>query len=156
LLAVLRFPDGEFDIVFIDPHLKREFEDDKLCILDIRVSATNGKEIEVELQVARTANIFERICYYKAEMLVGQLKKGDWYDKVKKTISITITDFNFIEGGDPGRYHHCFRPHDPVDGTYFGDVEEAPQALSALLLVREGRRHRQFLPCLHFEKCVVS
>ncbi|MDR3301936.1 MAG: Rpn family recombination-promoting nuclease/putative transposase, partial [Spirochaetaceae bacterium] len=104
LHAVLQFADDEFDVEFdvefLDPHLKREFKDDKLCILDIRLRTKSGKHLEIELQVAETANIFERICYYKAEMLAGQLRKGDWYDNVKKVISITIADFNFIEGGD--------------------------------------------------------
>jgi predicted transposase/invertase (TIGR01784 family) len=124
LQAVLGLPNDEFDVMFIDTHLKREFEDDKLCILDIRLKTKTGKQVEIEMQVAPTADIFERICYYVAEMLVNQLRKGDRYEKVKKVISITIADFNFIESGDAGRYHHCFRLCDFADGSYFGDVEE--------------------------------
>jgi predicted transposase/invertase (TIGR01784 family) len=124
LQAVLELPDSEFDVEFLDPHKKRRFIDSKMCILDILVQTKTGKQIEIEMQVVNTSHVFERICYYKSEMVVDQLWKGEDYDKVKKVISITVADFSFIEGGDPKRYHHCFRLYDPADGTSFGDVEE--------------------------------
>jgi predicted transposase/invertase (TIGR01784 family) len=82
------------------------------------------------MQIIHTANIFERICFYKAKMLVEQVGAGDSYDRIKKVINIVITDFSFIESGNEGvegtvsPYHHCFRLYDPQDAAYFGDVEE--------------------------------
>jgi predicted transposase/invertase (TIGR01784 family) len=124
LQAVLGLPDDEFDVEFIDPQLKREFEDDKLCVIDIRIKTKTGKQIDIEMQMAPTANLFERICYYKAKMLLEQIGTGENYDKLKKVISIIVGDFCFIDGGDENRYHHCYRLCDSVDETYFGDVEE--------------------------------
>jgi predicted transposase/invertase (TIGR01784 family) len=124
LRAVLGLPDGEFGVVFLDTHLKPEFSDDKLCVIDIRIRTKTGKQIDVEMQVAKTAYIFERICYYRAKMLLEQLGEGEGYDRIKKVISIIVADFRLIEGGDAKRYHHCYRFCDPVDGTCFGDVEE--------------------------------
>ena len=69
-------------------------------------------------------SFFERISFYKSKLIIGQIKKGETYEKVKKTICIVITDFNLIENSAPDRYHHLYRLHDPADGTYFGDVEE--------------------------------
>jgi predicted transposase/invertase (TIGR01784 family) len=76
------------------------------------------------MQILPTENIFERVCFYKSEMVVEQLGKGQNYDRIKKVINIVITDFIFIESTDAMRYHHCFRLYDPQDKTYFGDVEE--------------------------------
>jgi predicted transposase/invertase (TIGR01784 family) len=124
LRAILVLPDDEFDLVFLDTHLKPEFFDDKLCVIDIRIKTQSGKQINIEMQVAKTADIFERICFYQAKMLLEQIGEGGWYGSVKKVISIIVTDFRVIEGGDENRYHHCYRMHDSVDGTYFGDVKE--------------------------------
>jgi predicted transposase/invertase (TIGR01784 family) len=76
------------------------------------------------MQVAPSLNIFERICFYQAKMLVEQVGRGEKYGIIKKVISIVVADFCLIDNGDPNRYHHCYRPHDSVDDTYFGDVEE--------------------------------
>jgi predicted transposase/invertase (TIGR01784 family) len=124
LQAILSFDEEEFELEFLDTHLKPGFLDDKLCIIDIRIKTATGKQLDIEMQVAQTANVFERICFYKSKMIVEQLGEGDWYGSVKKVISIIVADFNFIEGGDENRYHHCYRQMDSADGTYFGDVEE--------------------------------
>jgi predicted transposase/invertase (TIGR01784 family) len=108
----------------LDTHLKPEFLADKLCILDVRIKTKTGKQIDIEMQVAQTANIFERVCFYKSKMIVEQMGEGDWYDNIKKVINIIISDFRFIDGGDENRYHHCYRLRDSADGTCFGNVEE--------------------------------
>jgi predicted transposase/invertase (TIGR01784 family) len=124
LQAVLSFGEEEFELEFLDTHLKPDFIADKLCIIDIRLKTATGKQTDIEMQLAQTANVFERVCFYKSKMIVEQLGEGDWYDSVKKVINIIVADFNFIEGGDKNRYHHCYRLMDSVDGTCFGDVEE--------------------------------
>jgi hypothetical protein len=46
------------------------------------------------MQILPTENIFERVCFYKPEMVVEQLGKGQNYDRIKKVINIVITDFS--------------------------------------------------------------
>jgi predicted transposase/invertase (TIGR01784 family) len=124
LQAMLNLPDDEFDVEFLDTHLKPEYFGDKLCVIDIRIKTKTGKQIDIEMQVAPTAHIFERICTYQAKMLVDQIGASEDYDRVKKVISIIVADFHLIDGGEAARYHHCYRLYDDVDKTYFGDVEE--------------------------------
>jgi predicted transposase/invertase (TIGR01784 family) len=124
LQAVLALPDAEFDVELLDTRLKPQARHDKLGVLDVRVRTASGKVIDIEMQVAQQAYIFERICFYLSKMLADQMSESDWYDKIKKTISIVITDFNFIESGNGAVYHHCFRFMDPADGAVFGAVEE--------------------------------
>ncbi|MDR1469913.1 MAG: Rpn family recombination-promoting nuclease/putative transposase, partial [Spirochaetaceae bacterium] len=116
--------DEEYEIILIDPHLKKEAEDDKLGILDVCLKSKSGKIINVEIQLADIKAFFERICFYRSKLIVGQIGEGMWYDAIKKTICIVITEFSFIESADKTRYHHIYRLHDPADDTYFGDVEE--------------------------------
>jgi predicted transposase/invertase (TIGR01784 family) len=123
LQAVIGLPDGEFDVVILDPHLKKMRDEDKFSILDVRVRTRTGKEIDIEMQVARTKAIYERFCYYLASMLSEQLDEGDDYSKLKKVIGIVVTDFEFV-GGFEGRYHHSFSLIDEVDHARFGDMME--------------------------------
>jgi predicted transposase/invertase (TIGR01784 family) len=124
LQAVLGLPEGEFDVELLDPHLHAQSEGDKESVLDIRIRTKTGKLIEVEMQVAPSSYIFERICFYKDRMLVDQIGEGMEYSVLKKVISIVVADFTFVETRDRGRYHHCFRLMDKEDGAVFGDVEE--------------------------------
>ncbi|MDR0635506.1 MAG: Rpn family recombination-promoting nuclease/putative transposase [Treponema sp.] len=130
LQAVLYLAEDEFEIELVNPYLQPVEKDGKLCILDVKIRTKTGKLIDIEMQIIHTANIFERICFYKAKMLVEQVGAGESYDRIKKVINIVITDFSFIESGNKGKkgmvspYHHCFRLYDPQDAACFGDVEE--------------------------------
>ena len=124
LAAVLDIDKNDFDITIINTELLPETNDDKYGILDVCVKTNTGKIINIEIQVVKSAAFFERITFYKSKLIVGQIGENEKYDQIKKTICIVITDFPLIENSAPGRYHHVFRLYDPVDGTYFGNVEE--------------------------------
>jgi predicted transposase/invertase (TIGR01784 family) len=128
LQAVLFLAEDEFEIALVNPYLQPQEIDGKLSILDVKIRTKTGKLIDIEMQILRTENIFERVCYYQSMMVVEQVGKGESYDRIKKVINIVITDFNFVEGlrkdKKKARYHHCFRLYDPQDKAYFGDVEE--------------------------------
>jgi predicted transposase/invertase (TIGR01784 family) len=115
--------DG-LDLAIVNTELPLESRDDKLGILDVRAKTQEGKIINIEIQIVKSTAFFERITFYKSKLIASQIGRGDWYDRIKKTICIVITDFNLIENSAPERYHHVYRLHDPADGTYFGDVEE--------------------------------
>ena len=124
LAVVLGIDKKGFDLSIMPTELLPESSDDKYGILDVCVKTNTGKIINIEIQVVKSAAFIERITFYKSKLIVGQIGKNDWYGKIKKTICIVITDFALIENSDPNRYHHIFRLHDPVDGTYFGNFEE--------------------------------
>jgi hypothetical protein len=66
LKAILNLPDNELDhIVLADPHLKRQFINDKLGILDVKVFTTTDKVIDIEVQVKRDAAMRERETIYR-------------------------------------------------------------------------------------------
>jgi predicted transposase/invertase (TIGR01784 family) len=76
----------------VDPHLKREFEDDKMGILYVKVHTKGGIVINVEIQVASPPELRDRIVLYGAKMLTEQVKKGNTWDRAEQVISIIIMD----------------------------------------------------------------
>jgi predicted transposase/invertase (TIGR01784 family) len=123
LIAALDIPRDEYEkIEFSDPHLKREFEDDKLGILDVLVTTKSGKMIDIEIQVMETPAMAERAMYYAASLLTGQMHSGMGYEKIRKVISILILDYNMIS--DSESYHNKYRLYDADTGSIFTDVLE--------------------------------
>lgn len=49
------------------------------------------------MQLANQNNLIERILYYWSKTYSGQLKRGDSFSKLEKTIGIIITDFEIKE-----------------------------------------------------------
>ena len=55
----------------------------------------DGKEkCNIEIQLSDKSNIIERVLYYWSRIYAKQLKAGNYYDKLEKTIVILIADFN--------------------------------------------------------------
>jgi predicted transposase/invertase (TIGR01784 family) len=121
LRGILNLPDEEYRITIIDPHLRPEAKNDKLAVVDVRLSTPAGKIINIEMQVAERDSFPERICLGKAKLITGQIKRGDEYDCIKKVICIAVMDYQMF--GDE-YCHHRFGLYDPKAGVYFGDVEE--------------------------------
>ena len=76
-----------------NPILRREYKTDKLGILDV-IAKINGKEnCHIEMQVGRQDFIIERLLYYWSRVYSKQIKEGQDYDKLERTIAILIVDF---------------------------------------------------------------
>ena len=122
LQSVLLLPDDDYeDIEILDPHLLREFDSDKLGIVDVKVKTKSGKIIHTEIQLSLPVEMKERISYYIAKLVTEQLGIGDDYSQLKRVVSIIITDNNLIVGD---RYHHRFRMYDATAGIEFSDLIE--------------------------------
>ncbi|MEI3393414.1 MAG: Rpn family recombination-promoting nuclease/putative transposase [Clostridia bacterium] len=91
-----------------NPILRRELKDDKLGVLDI-VTELEGKEkCNIEMQLIDKNNIIERMLYYWSKMYTRQIKAGDDYNKLERTIVILIADFN-IKGLEEVEYHSTWK-----------------------------------------------
>ena len=76
-----------------NPILRREYKTDKLGVLDV-IAKINGKEnCHIEMQVGRQDFIIERLLYYWSRVYSKQIKEGQDYDKLERTIAILIVDF---------------------------------------------------------------
>ncbi len=84
--------------------LRREQEDDKLGILDIMAKINEKEYCNIEMQLVDTGEIRERILYYWSKIYARQLKKGQKYRELEKTIVILIANFE-IKGLEDLKYH---------------------------------------------------
>ena len=122
LKAILNLSEDEYEHIYLeDTHLKREVPDDKLGIVDVKLTTKTGKIIHIEMQILEQEDMPERITYYNSKMLVTQLKSGDDYT-LQKTISIAIADFEIVQ--DSPKYHHKFQLNETETGIKFTDVIE--------------------------------
>ena len=85
--------------------LKKDSIEDKLGILDIRAKTTAGEHINIEIQLINQYDMDRRTLFYWSKLFTEQLKEGQAFQSLKKTITINILDFNFI-GID--HYHTIF------------------------------------------------
>ena len=72
--------------------LLNDNKDDKNGRLDLRAVINGNTECDIEVQLASNDNIAERFIYYWAKMYAANLKIGDTYSDLRKTISIIILD----------------------------------------------------------------
>lgn len=91
-----------------NPILRRELTSDKLGVLDI-ITELDGKEkCNIEMQLIDKNNIIERMLYYWSKIYTKQIKAGEDYNKLEKTIVILIADFN-IKGLEEVTYHSTWK-----------------------------------------------
>ena len=122
LRSVLDIPDDEYDhLIIVDPHLKKESEDDKYAILDVKLHTVNGSIIHVEIQRRVHADLRLRTIFSQSRLITEQMASGNKWSKIKRAITIIITDEIFMRKGNS--YHNQFR-YRTKDGLEFTDFTE--------------------------------
>ena len=71
--------------------------EDKRGLLDIKAETDDGTILDIEMQMEDKKNAEERGTVYAGNMITGQLQVGDDYKKLKKSIVIFITNYNFLK-----------------------------------------------------------
>ena len=94
------------DITVLNPEIPTDYADWKQSRLDIRAK-TNDEQVNIEMQVESMDYYAERTIIYQSKMITDDMKKGVNYDKLKKTISINLLDYNMFDTED---YYSCFLP----------------------------------------------
>jgi len=123
LKAVMDTRDDEYrDIVIVNPYLPREYPDKKLGIVDLRVTTRFGQIIHVEIQRKHFPAMRNRIVFYDSSLIAGQIGESQEYDKLKRVVSIIITDYELIAESHP--YHHRFTLYDTRAAVEFTDLLE--------------------------------
>jgi len=123
LKATLLIPANEYDeLTIVDPHLIRDFSNDKLGIVDVKLKTVSGKTIHIDIQVAPLPYMKSRIAYYDAKMISEQIGKNDDYQNIKQVISIIITEEEFITGSS--NCHHRFTMYDNKNEVELTDIIE--------------------------------
>ena len=123
LKSMLRLPEEDYHKIEIaDPHLLREFDGDKLAIVDVKLYTKSRKVIHIEIQLKVNAELRSRVILYNAKLITEQIGSGDDYEAINKVITILITEENMIASSP--NYHHRFMLYDADAGVEFSDLLE--------------------------------
>jgi predicted transposase/invertase (TIGR01784 family) len=95
--------------------LQKEYPDDRLGILDIRAKLLTGEQINIEIQLANKYDMDRRTLFYWSKLFYGQLKAGQSFELLKKTITINIIDFDYIKLES---YHTVFQLRENAQKDY--------------------------------------
>jgi len=87
------------EVEFEEKHLDVSLiASEKLSILDLHVTTESNMNVNVEIQLINQYNMIKRTIFYMSKMLLSQLKKGEDYSCLNRTVTINILNFDYLEG----------------------------------------------------------
>ena len=125
LQAILDPPPGQriLSLELLNPFHEKETANDKLSVVDIKVRDQDGRLYNVEMQIFAAAMFPQRVLYYWANLYGSQLAKGESYEKLHKTVSISIVN-NVLLPTVP-KHHSVFQLRELTDpSTLFCELQE--------------------------------
>lgn len=122
LSAVLKLDPLDIrETSILNTFLRKVHKEDKQGILDVRISMNNDTEIDVEIQLTELRAWADRSLFYIAKMYTEQIEEGQDYNILKKCVSISILDFNLLEGED---FYSCFHLREDTRNMLYTDKIE--------------------------------
>ncbi|NQZ12237.1 MAG: Rpn family recombination-promoting nuclease/putative transposase, partial [Algicola sp.] len=135
-------------ITLENPYDEREYEKDKLSIIDVQAKDGNGITYQIEIQLDSPKHLTNRMLYNWGGLYHGQLEKSEKYDKLKPVICIWILTRNLIKHS-PAYHHICEvwdRKNDIFQGPFifqswpccwsFGSLARHSESLIVILFKR--------------------
>ncbi|HBA96635.1 MAG TPA: hypothetical protein DCZ23_00865 [Lachnospiraceae bacterium] len=123
LSAVLKIkPEDIKETQILNTFLRKEYEEDKQGILDVRILMNNDTEIDTEIQLSELKVWADRSLFYISKMYTEQIHEGQKYDIFKKCVSISILDFKLFK--DTKDYYSCFHIREDKRNTILTDKME--------------------------------
>lgn len=104
----------------LNTFLWKRYRWQKQGILDVLVELNNNTKINIEMQVAFYSNWDRRTLFYLAKMYTDDMRVGEKYGSLKRSIHISVLDFDLTEDEE---YHKVYRLRDEA-GHEFSDVFE--------------------------------
>lgn len=85
------------EVTVQNPELPVDFFDNKAGVMDIKVAINDDTVCGIEMQVKNLGDIDSRSTYYMSKTLSSEIKRGDDFKQVKKSIAINFLDFEFYQ-----------------------------------------------------------
>jgi predicted transposase/invertase (TIGR01784 family) len=121
--SILEMKEGEIkDIRILNPGLPISRAKDKAGILDVKAVTNLKQTIDIEMQLVFEKDFIKRIVYYNSLLLAQQVKKGERYNKINRTVSIIITNFTLLK--DEEYYHNKYQIANLKSGVPLTDLIE--------------------------------
>ena len=125
LLNAILGLEGEEKIVkltFLNTFNLQEYIKDKLSTLDVKAEDNTGRRVNIEMQVEPDKAYISRVIYYHDKLYTTQLQKAEPYEKLHKTISISILDFILLK--EERELHNIYRYLNVKSKRELTDVKE--------------------------------
>jgi predicted transposase/invertase (TIGR01784 family) len=123
LIAALNLKEEDLDhLEIIDPHLKREFHDDKMSVLDVKVYLKSGWIIDVEVQIEINQDLRKRITFSVGKMLSEQIKRGEDYYQIERVVCIVICQGILLS--EEAEYYNTYSLRNARSGNELTDMVE--------------------------------
>jgi len=92
-----------------NPYNEKEFLDDKLTVVDVKVRDAARRQFQVEIQLLNHRDLLARILYGWADLYSQQIKEGQPYRMLRPTYAIWLLGQTLLPK-TPGYAHNfCFR-----------------------------------------------
>ena len=121
LNATLKSKDKIKSVFIKNGDIEKEHLSDKFSRLDIKAITDKNEYVNIEIQMKNEYNMIQRTLYYWAKLYEGQLKEGDNYSKLSRTICINILNFSYLNND---KFHSAFRLKDIETNDELTDVQE--------------------------------
>ena len=103
-----------------NPYLRKRYRKQKQGIMDILVELNGNTKVNIEIQVKFYSHWDKRNLFYLAKMYTDDLRVGENYTRLKKSVTISLLDFDLTN--DPS-YHSVYYLRDE-NGRRFTDLFE--------------------------------
>ncbi|GAB4421738.1 MAG: Rpn family recombination-promoting nuclease/putative transposase [Bacteroidia bacterium] len=99
LNAILDFQDEQriTQVTILNPYQFPKLKGGKVTIIDVKATDQAGRAYIVEMQVGDIDGFEKRVLYYTAKSYTDQIKRADFYRKLRPVIFIGILDFKHTE-----------------------------------------------------------
>ena len=94
--SVLPKDEKIVEVTIKNPYNETDFIGDKLSVVDIKATDEKHRWYDIEIQVKEQKYYGKRAIFYLSEIYSNQLAESDSYDKLKKTIIISLLDFDYF------------------------------------------------------------
>lgn len=122
-LLDLQGPDEIVELILLNPISEKQYIEDKGPIFDLKARDSKGRQYNVEVQLRPgVGDYLKRSIYYISRFYSEQMQRGDSYQDLLKTVSISLVDFNLLP--DTEEVHSTFLLREKNSGYILSDVLE--------------------------------
>ncbi len=122
LNAILQPGSPIEEIELLNPFNEKEFEGDKLSVLDIKARDARGSWFNVEMQLTTSEGLCNRMVFYACSLYVQQLMEGHDYTELRPAYTICLLDDTLWR--EDINSHHRFRFEDRRTGRTLEETIE--------------------------------
>jgi predicted transposase/invertase (TIGR01784 family) len=99
LNAVLEFEGDQriTKVMILNPYQLPKLRGGKVTIIDVKATDQAGRTYIIEMQVADVDGFSKRVLYYSSKSYSSQIKRGDFYRKLRPVIFIGVLDFEHTQ-----------------------------------------------------------